>query len=291
MQKGFVFGLISSAGLFGMSLRAQPVITQDPKDHAAVYGAPVSFSVAAQGSGSLRYQWQFNGQDLPGARARMLNFIATPTRAGAYSVRVVDGSGERQSALARLEVVPRPVIVGQPKNVVVGVHQTALFEARLNNSGPYSRVIWHNYNPPEGSHEIPTNLGFPVDQLSLEIPNCLQNDSYNGLYWIAVTNAAAGTVSRRAKLTVVGPPVYTEEPQDRTVRKGGIATFMVRLAPDAAGSKTLQWYREGVPIPGATRPRLTLLKVQPEDGGNYYCIATSIGGSSPSWGARLTVSP
>lgn len=287
MQKGIVCAAAMLA--VAASSTAQPAITEDPQDRTAVPGATVYFRVLAQGTGTLRYQWQFNGQDLPNARTKVLRLLATPTRAGSYSVRVFDDGGERSSGPARLEVVLRPRVVQQPRNTVVGVHGTATFETLLNESGPYWRMIWHNSNPLEGSHEIPEGLGFEVDQPTLTIPNCLDTDSYNGLYWLAATNAAAGTTSRRARLTVVGPPVFSRTPPDKVVRWGGTASFTVQLVPDAALQKTFQWYKDGKPIAGATTKRYTIVNAQPADAGNYYCTATSIGGSASSWGAQLTV--
>jgi len=289
MKKGIGRGVLLFAAGIAFQVQGQPAITQNPQDRAAAYGSAVSFSVAAQGTGPLHYQWQFNGDDLPRATGRTLSFLATPTRAGTYAVRVTDASGAQSSAPAHLLVQRRPAVTLQPKNTVVGVHGTAVFETTLNDSGPYTRIIWHNANPLEGSHEIPPNIGFVVDQPTLRITDCQNTDSYNGLYWIAVTNSVGGTVSRRAKLTVVGPPRLTAEPQDRTVRAGGSARFAVTIAPDAAPPKTCQWYKDGGAIAGATRRSLLLSHVQPGDQGNYYCVVTSIGGSTASWGAVLTV--
>jgi hypothetical protein len=42
------------------------VITAQPQSVIATAGQEVTFSVAATGTGSLAYQWQFDGQDLPG---------------------------------------------------------------------------------------------------------------------------------------------------------------------------------------------------------------------------------
>src|SRR4051812_21895454 len=107
MQKGILLAAMVSTA-FSFFSAAQPVITQNPADKAAAPGASVSFSVAAQGSSPLRYQWQFNGQDIPNARARVLRVVASPTRAGTYAVRVADALGERRSAPAKLQVMPRP---------------------------------------------------------------------------------------------------------------------------------------------------------------------------------------
>lgn len=201
--------LIASALL----LDAQPVITQNPGSATVTAGQVVSLSVAAQGTGPLRYRWQFNGRNIP-LPGRTLRFVATVRRSGTYQAVVRDAAGQiSYSALAFVQVQPRapapsrgqprPVILMQPRNTSVPEHGTAVFQVRLNASAPYTTIVWHNDNPLEGPHQIPDGLGFNVHSPRLEIPNCLNADNYNGLYWIAVTNASGGTVSTKARLTVV----------------------------------------------------------------------------------------
>lgn len=283
-------GFVTSALLvFGCDLWAQPAIIQNPESRTALYGSSVLFQVAATGGTPLQYQWQFNGQDIPGARARVLKLTASPSRAGIYSVRVRDEAGEDVSAPAELEVVRRPGFLLQPRDVVVGEHATAVFTTVLNDSAPYRRLIWHNDNPLEGPHEIPPSTGLVVDEPSLTIPNCLNTDSYNGVYWLAATNGAAGISSRKARLTVVGPPVLSTQPLDRIARIGSSASFTVKAAPSPEPPESYQWFKEGRPIEGATTKKLVLRRVQPGDAGNYYCVVTGLGGKTASWGAQLTV--
>ena len=195
-----------------LSLDAQPVITQNPGSQNVTAGQIVTLSVAAQGTGRLRYRWQFNGRTIP-LPGRTLRFVATLRRSGTYQAIVRDATGQSYSAFAFVQVQPRsqapargqprPVILVQPNNVTVPEHGTAVFQVTLNNRGPYTTIVWHKANPLEGSHQIPDGLGFNVHSTRLAIPNCLNADNYNGLYWIAVTNASGGTVSRKVRLTVV----------------------------------------------------------------------------------------
>jgi hypothetical protein len=180
----------------------------------------VIISVVAEGD-RLRYRWQRNGRKLA-THSHTLHFRATDRKSGVYQAMVIDRAGNYTvSSPAVLVVQPRtpvpdpepqpqpqpspgaPVIVTQPQNVTVAEHGTAVFRVTLNNSGPYTTIVWHNDNPLEGPHQIPDNLGFDVHSTQLAIPNCLDADNYNGLYWIAVTNASGGTISSKARLTVV----------------------------------------------------------------------------------------
>lgn len=284
-------GLICIALLMSFqALFAQPVIIQEPQSRTAAEGAPVGFSVQAQGSGPLRYQWQFNGADIPRAVGRSINFVATSSRIGSYSVLVRDGAGNAsRSSPAELQVQKRPFIVLQPRNTVVGEHQTAVFDVKLNESAPYSTIQWRHHSPEEPNHPIPPGAANGVNTFQLEIPNCSNNGTYNGLYWVCITNGVGWAVSRRAKLTVVGPPRLTAEPQDRTIRQGGTASFSIGIAPDAAGPKSRQWYKDGEILPGRTGRTVTIFNAQPHDQGFYYCVVSSIGGTTRSYGARLAV--
>ena len=281
--------LLGAAVAFHFNAAAQPQITQQPQTRIAVSGAKASFAVEAIGSPPLRYQWQFNGQDIPGAHTRVLSRTAVPSRAGIYSVRVRDAAGEVTSSAAQLDVVNRPVFLVQPRDAVVGEHTVAEFMAVLNDSGPYSRMIWHNSNPLEGPHEIPPSTGYITDQPTLRMTDPLNDVTWNSIYWFAVTNAAVGITSRRARLTVVGPPVLRPQPLHREAKTGSSATFSVGVQPNAGPPETFQWYKNGSIIPGAISKRLLLRKVQAIDQGNYYCVVNGMGGTTTSWGAYLTV--
>ncbi len=193
----FVFSIVLGVG------RAQPVITQNPQGETVAPGTLVVMSVAAQGTAPLEFRWQRNDRDIS-ARGPTLRFIAGRVREGIYRAVVLDGAGRQTvSAPAEVRIQRRPKVRIQPRSTSVPEFGTAVFNVQLNDSGPYSTIVWHNSNPLEGSHAIPDGLGFDVHSPRLEIPNCLNADNYNGLYWIAVTNAAGGTVSRKVRLTVI----------------------------------------------------------------------------------------
>lgn len=272
-----------------LQLWAQPQIIKQPDSTAAVSGGRYTFFVEAVGAPPVQYQWQWNGLDIPGANGRVLQKTASPSRAGTYRVRIRDAAGEVVSRGAQLDVVARPRFLVQPKNSMVAEHTVAEFVTVLNDSGPYTRMIWHNNNPLEGPHEIPPSTGYITDQPVLRMTDPLNDVTWNSVYWLAVTNTAAGTKSRKARLTVVGPPVLQVQPQHQSVKVGGSVAFSVRVAPNPGPPETYQWFKDGTPIPGATRRTLVLRNVQARDHGNHYCVVTGMGGKTTSWGAHLNV--
>jgi alpha-tubulin suppressor-like RCC1 family protein len=93
-----------------------PVITLQPLSRAALIGADVTFTAAADGDG-LAYQWFFNDSILPGATGSTLtrNNVAAAD-VGFYTVRVRNSVGrEVESLAAALELVNQPRALSQDK--------------------------------------------------------------------------------------------------------------------------------------------------------------------------------
>ncbi|HEY5911053.1 MAG TPA: immunoglobulin domain-containing protein [Verrucomicrobiae bacterium] len=80
-------------------------ITNQPQDVLTFQGGSAVFSVRAAGVGSFRYQWQFNGSDLPGATSSTLSLANVQvSQSGAYTVRVSNAYGDAMSRPAMLSV-------------------------------------------------------------------------------------------------------------------------------------------------------------------------------------------
>jgi hypothetical protein len=183
---------------------AQPVVVQNPESQAVEPGTVVMLTVRVSSTEPVTIRWTRNGRWLR-QRGETLQFRASRLHSGSYRALIRDASGASTwSEPAELVVRALPKILREPRDVVVREHGTAVFSTRINRaSGPNTKIIWHNDNPLEGSHQIPDGLGFDVRSPRLAIPNCLNADNYNGIYWMAVTNEVGGTVSRRVRLTVV----------------------------------------------------------------------------------------
>ena len=92
--------------------------------------------------------------------------------------------------------------------------------------------------------------------------------------------------------TLVTLPLITAQPIDKEVSLFG-NIFNFSLTCDAIGAMSYNWERESGSIPsgaiGVNTNTLTIINLQPEDAGNYRCVATNTNGSSYSEYATITI--
>jgi hypothetical protein len=82
-----------------------PYITTQPQSQTLGEGSSASLSVTATGTAPLRYQWRFNGANLPGATNANLSFPSiSATQAGPYAVVITNLGGAVTSTVATIIV-------------------------------------------------------------------------------------------------------------------------------------------------------------------------------------------
>ena len=94
-----------------LTINTPPSISQQPQNLIVNAGNTANFSVTASGSAPLRYQWRFEGADMPGeTNFTLVISSAQGGSAGDYSVRITNAVGSVISAAATLTVVLPPVV-------------------------------------------------------------------------------------------------------------------------------------------------------------------------------------
>ena len=112
------------------------VLTQ-PKGTNLYPGATTTFAVNAVGTGTLRYEWLFNGAAISGETNALL--VITNVQAphdGEYSVQVSDANGSGVSGAARLFVLVPPVFVRQPQTQTIFAGENVTFRATVSGTTP-----------------------------------------------------------------------------------------------------------------------------------------------------------
>ena len=139
---------------FGQTLDSQPAtveiglapaITQQPLDINATMGSNVLFSMEANGTQPLTYQWQKRDSnssvfvDIPGAQAPALSFTGVDlNRIGAYRATVTNPYGQATTQFAQLNVGQAPVITKDVHDLFAAEGSTTGWTIEVNGTAPFT---------------------------------------------------------------------------------------------------------------------------------------------------------
>lgn len=171
-----------------------PLIASPPTGATVLAGRTATFSVGAQGTPPLGYQWQFNGNPIAGATNATFQLTnAQASNIGGYTVVVSNGYGAT-NASASLNVTPSgPFMVTAPASLVLPANATARFSVTAIGSEPFTyQWLFNTNNIISGATSSVLTLA------NIHAPNA-------GTYQVIVSNAYGSFTSERATLTVVSP--------------------------------------------------------------------------------------
>jgi lysophospholipase L1-like esterase len=120
-----------------------PRFTLQPRGQSMLPGTNVSLVAAAAGVGSpIRYQWRFEGMDIPNATNTNYGFTnASSSHQGNYTVAATDTNGTTVSSTAFLYLFVPPVFVLNPRPQTVLQGGTATFTAIATGAPP----VWYRW--------------------------------------------------------------------------------------------------------------------------------------------------
>jgi len=256
-----------------------PSITAQPVDVFATNGSTLGFTVVAQGTEPLYYQWFFNTTNLltEATNASLTLPDVTLNQAGAYSVIVSNFYGTATSAPAQLTLVAPPQIVQPPQDTLATNGTSVQLTVTATGTAPLAYQWFFN------TTNLLTHSTNPVLTLAAVTP------SMAGSYSVLVSNPYGSALSPEAALQIAVLPYITQQPQSLILKEGSTAVFTV----GAGGSEPLSYYwyfNETNLLAGTVGPALVLTGVTLSDAGGYSVIVSNAYGVVATVEAELRVS-
>ena len=168
-------------------------------DPQAATTTNATFTVLASSSSALRYQWRFNGLDLPGATGTSLTITNVQVaHGGAYDVVITGAAGSLVSTTAYLYPLITPVVSLPPLSQTVVAGGTVTLSVTFTASPAPFTNEWRRGSALATTHVLTD----AVDYLTLAMPNVATTLQYRAF----IKNLAVpggGVLSAPATLTVL----------------------------------------------------------------------------------------
>lgn len=170
---------------------------------------------------------------------------------------------------------PAPVILTEPISLTEFSGATAAFFVVASDTMAMTYQWYFNGNPVAGATTNHLTLS------SLSTANA-------GNYTVVVSSVGGSITSSVAVLSVIAPPVITQQPVSQSAGFGSQVCFHVSVSGTPPFS--FQWYTSsGAAIHTATKPTLLLDDVTGANAGSYYCVVQNGAGKTTSSHGTLTI--
>ena len=172
------------------------IILEQPVGQTRCVGEAVDFSVVAQGSGSLRYQWFHNSYAIAGATQSMYTIPwVDPLDAGTYGVTVIGICDVAIGNTVGFTVITIPAVASPPGDQAIAAGDTATFSVTATGGFGYG-YQWRRAAVPLS--DGPYVSGSITDTLTITRADAADA----GWYDVVITNECGYVVSPHAFLTV-----------------------------------------------------------------------------------------
>lgn len=221
---------------------AVPSVLSPPQSVTRFAGEDATFSVVADGSWPLYYQWRFEGVDIPDATNTTLALTRPRLELGGrYSVVVSNAFGAVTSAVATLTLLP-PKIIAQPQPQTNFAGCSVAFTVAAQ--GCELQYQWEFNRQPLAEA---TNQSWVLSAPDM---------SQQGEYQVIVSSAYGGSATSAPASLLLVPLAITNHPASVAANLATEVEFSVGV--DGAGPFAYQWYRNGQPVTGATAATLRI---------------------------------
>jgi hypothetical protein len=256
-----------------------PVVKMDANKTVTCPG-PVTVS-GAVADGPWKYQWRARGPgDVIFSKPLAASTEATFNAPGDYvlNLRAINAATSTGNCMVvhvtAKEGGEAPKIVTQPAPTqVLAVGKPAAFAVTASGTAPLQYQWFRN--------------GFKIvgaTAATYTIPNATAGD--NGATFHCVVSSPYGRVAGNCAALGL-PPQIVANPPNQTAAAGQSVTFSV--AAGGTEPLTWQWRKNGVDIPKANKPSLTIKSAQESDAGAYSVVVNNILGSVVGSNATLAI--
>ena len=236
----FASGSSSDSSQVNVYAASSPTVTLHPQSITAYSGKSVKFSVKAQGSGTLRYQWYYK-KDGASDWSLWKGHTTATTYADVNSswnmmqvrCKVSDSSGSTYSNAAVIKVDQPLVILTQPKNVTVKVNDSVKFSVTAQGKG---QLKYQWYYKKDGASDWSVWKGRTSASTTAKA-----NSTWNRMsVRCKVSDDAGSTYSSAAVITVNQPLTIVTQPQSVSAKENSSVKFTVQA--QGKGQLKYQWY-------------------------------------------------
>ena len=252
-----------------------PAITLHPQSQTVAQGSNVTFTVTANGTAPLAYQWRFASTNIAGATTSSLHADKRAARRRRQLLCRRDQLRGQRHQLHRDPDRHRPA---NYRYTALGSNRQPGRQCHLHRG-----CRWHRA-PRLPMAFASTNIAGATTS-SYTRTNSQPADA--GSYSVVVTNSAGSITSSTATLTVIVPPAILTHPSDQAASQGADATFTVTATGTAP--LTYQWRFNTSILSEATASAYTRSNVQPANTGSYSVVVSNSAGTATSSNATLSL--
>ncbi|MBN1982714.1 MAG: immunoglobulin domain-containing protein [Chitinivibrionales bacterium] len=262
-----------------LELNGPMTIVEQPVSATVYSGRKFMTRVVVTGNTTIRFQWQKNGVDVPGAIKDIFSIDKVSMADAGEYVCVISETGrsrgaEIRSAPAVLTVYETVNIVAPPISVKRKLGEKAVFSVLVNGQRP----IIYQWQKNDIDIANARDSVYTINSVAV-------TDAGN--YQCIVANAGDTIVSGRATLTVPGPAQFIMIPKTVAIWTGQTDSLEVQASGDDPMLYT--WFKDSTNTKLSDTGRILIFKeITPMYGGKYFCIAENSLGKDTS--EEITVS-
>lgn len=269
---------VSNSARLTVNLPDPPTFNWHPT--ASLYtnvGSSFSLSVGYAGR-SVTLQWYREGVAIPGATGQsyFVN-VAKKSDAGIYTVVLTNAAGSVTSNPANVVVndAVAPSVTQQPVSASAAVGSYVSFSIQVTGSTPLSYQWYFNGTPLQGA----ISTSYYLSSVTA---------AHAGSYTCRISNPAGETFSDPATLSVLAEPLnFLVDLSSQVVAVGN--PFSLSPSYYSSSSVKYQWYKDGVPLPGATGSSYSVSSATGNHAGIYSVTITNGTALITSRSARVIV--